>query len=573
MRNRWWVPYGVIFLLLLPVLLPLYAKPILGSADNLAHLFRVVNLDYALSQGYVWPRWAALEAHGYGAPIFNFNYVLPYYFVRLLWQLTDSLLHGSQLFMIATLLGSAFGMYVLVASLFTPAAALLAAIVYIYIPYHLMTVYLYGGYGEALAFVWLPLFAYVYVKFLKNPAKRIYGVFTVVIFALLILTHNLSALMAIPFIYGLVGIVSSTVPFWRRIQNTFVTAIASILLTTWFWLPSIAEQQLTKLSILFEKETALRGYFFQIIAPIIENSFAALRLTSPSYYSYAIGIPTIIIVSLACLLLARSIGSKVVGKSEQMRVGLYYVCWFIITLCMTRAWSEPLWKLLPAQINFLSYPYRFFFLNSFATAVLAGFVMTRIHALYPIKVFRVFGLGLMAFVIWQGVIYAYPNIDRFNFDEKYFSYEQTVRAAPFTHKNMGYIEFIPRTANSDFVNSLDDLPSQAPRAEILSGVGAVEVSRLKAQAVTLRIHSQEKIQLRVNILYFPGWVGILGRTRYTPTIDPEGRMIFVLPKGEYDFYVVFSNTPIRTLATSVSLVSFVVFAVYIVLNWKISKRK
>lgn len=150
-------PYILLLLLLYPIVQPMYSKTILGSADNLAHLFRVVNLDAALREGYLWPRWAGLAGHGYGAPIFNFNYMLPYYFVIAIWRVCGSLIHASQWYMIATILGSSLAMYASIASIFSVPAALVAAVAYAYIPYHLMTIYLYGGYGEALAFVWVPL--------------------------------------------------------------------------------------------------------------------------------------------------------------------------------------------------------------------------------------------------------------------------------------------------------------------------------------------------------------------------------------------------------------------------------
>ena len=564
MRKRFLLPYGIILLLLLPITLPLYAKTILGSADNLAHLFRVVNLDYALSQGYIWPRWAALEAHGYGAPIFNFNYMLPYYLIRELWQLTGSLLHASQLFMMLTLFGSAVGMYIFAASLFSNPAALVAAIVYAYMPYHLMTIYLYGGYGEALAFVWIPFLAYFVVKFTKNPQMWRYRIASIVTLSTLILTHNLSALMAIPFVYSLIFFVSSEQPIIKRMQNSLATISISVLLTTWFWMPSITEQHLTKLSVLFEKETALRGYFFQVIAPIIENSITALRFVAPSYYSYAIGLPTVLIVGVAALFLLRL---RVFGngwKYEQMRIGAVYMFWFLVTICMTRVWSEPLWKLLPAQMNFLSYPYRFFFLNTFATAIIAAFTVTNVRSVTRKTFSTICEIGLIVFVIWQGIIYAHPDIDRFAFGEKYFSYEQTVREAPFTHKNMGYIEFIPKTTDSAFINSLDTLAIQSPRAEVISGTGSVKVVTQKAQMLRLHISAKDQVRLRVNILYFPGWMGIMRGVIYTPKVDRQGRMVFILPHGSYDFHVTFRDTPIRRMSTYISLISLSVFIIFIV---------
>ncbi len=555
MHKRWWIPCTVIAILLLPILLPLWSKTILGSADNLAHLFRVVNLAHALSQGYVWPRWAALEAHRYGAPIFNFNYMLPYYFVWLLWQMTGSLIHASQLFMMGTLLGSAFGMYLFVSSLFTIPAAIVAALVYAYMPYHLMTVYLYGGYGEALAFVWSPFFTYFFVRFIQYPKKYVYGVSSIIVFALLILTHNLSALMAVPFVYSVMFFVTSGLSYSKRAIYAALVTTSSALLTAWFWLPSLSEQQYTKLSVLFEKETSLRGYFFQMISPIIENSIAALRFTAPSYYSYAIGIPTIVIVLVAGTFLLQKLISRKNILAEHYRIAFVFMLWFVLTLYMTRAVSEPLWKLLPAALNFLSYPYRFFFLNTFAVAVLAGFVVFMSKSIHSKRISNIISIGLGVFVMWQGVIYAHPAIDRFSFGEEYFSYEQTVREAPFTHKNMGYIEFIPRTADSDFVNGLDALPQKSPRVEVVDGNGNVFIDTQKAQYVRVHVRASERITLRVNILYFPGWVGIRNGVILVPTIDKQGRMEFTLPAGEYNFEIQFRNTLIRKWATAISIVS------------------
>ena len=563
MHKRWWIPCTVIAILLLPILLPLWSKTILGSADNLAHLFRVVNLAHALSQGYIWPRWAALEAHGYGAPIFNFNYMLPYYFVWLLWQMTGSLIHASQLFMMGTLLGSAFGMYLFVSSLFTIPAAIVAALVYAYMPYHLMTVYLYGGYGEALAFVWLPFFAYFFVRCIQYPKKYVFGVSSIIVFALLILTHNLSALMAVPFVYSVMFFVTSGLSYSKRAIYAALVTTSSALLTAWFWLPSLSEQQYTKLSVLFEKETSLRGYFFQMISPIIENSFAALRFTAPSYYSYAIGIPTIVIVLVAGIFLLQKLISRKNILAEHYRIAFVFMLWFVLTLYMTRAVSEPLWKLLPAALNFLSYPYRFFFLNTFAVAVLAGFVVFMLKSIHAKCISNLISIGLSVFVMWQGVIYAHPAIDRFSFGEEYFSYEQTVREAPFTHKNMGYIEFIPRTADSDFVNGLDDAQTH-PRVEVLSGQGTVVLTKQRAQDLYMQVKAEESVQLRVNILYFPGWQGIVRGARKDPNVDAQGRMVFVLPKGQYEFHVTFQKTPVRSLSTFISIFSFAMFVLVII---------
>lgn len=559
-------PYIVLFVCLLPVILPLYSNSLLGSADNLAHLFRVVNLDYALKQGYLWPRWAALEGHGFGAPIFAINYVLPYYIVVGLWYLTDSLLHASQIYMMLVLFLSACSMYILARKFFGIVASVSSAVAYAYFPYHLMTMYLYGGYGEALAFVLSPL-VLVFLYTLLHKHSLPYFLATSFSLGLLILSHNLSALMTVILMITFVPVL------WRhdkhkvRLLLLSVGAIfTSALISAWFWIPALVEQRYTKLGILFEKESALRGYFFQLIAPVIENSWKLLRFEPPGYYSYAIGIPSLIVFSLGILfvILKRShIFKKTSSLSSfSIRFGLYGIFWGILSFVLTRSISAPLWSILPSQLNFISYPYRFFFITTFAVSIITGFVIDIIGKYVPKKPAFIATLLITGLFIWQGLMYSKPAIDSFSFEESYFQSAQTVRYAPNTYKNMGYIEFIPKTADSTFVNSLDDFPTPKSKVEILSGQAIANLVMNKAQDVYVDINASTPSILQVNTLYFPGWIAIINNKRVIPAIDTVGRMLFNLPIGQYQMHISFRNTPIRSIAASISIISIFCLILY-----------
>lgn len=551
-------PYIVLIVCLLPVLLPLYSNSLLGSADNFAHLFRVVNLDYALNQGYFWPRWAALEGHGFGAPIFAINYVLSYYIVVGLWHLTASLLHASQIYMMLVLFLSACSMYMLARKFFGIVASVSSAVAYAYFPYHVMTIYLYGGYGEALAFVLLPLVMVCLYELLR---KHTFPYFLATSFSLglLILSHNLSAVMTVFLMITLVPVL------WRHDRHkvrllllSCGSIFTSALISAWFWIPALIEQRYTKLSILFEKESALRGYFFQLIAPVIENSWKLLRLQSPGYYSYAIGIPSLIVFSLGILfvILNRS------HASISLRFGLFGVFWGILSFVLTRSISEPLWNILPSQLNFISYPYRFFFITTFAVSIITGFVIDIIGEYVPKKPAFIATIAITGFFIYQGFMYSKPAIDSFSFDESYFQSDQTVRYAPNTYKNMGYIEFIPKTADSNFVNALDDLPKPKSKVEIVSGQAIANIALNNAQDLYVDINASTPSILQVNTLYFPGWVAIINNQRVIPAIDNVGRMLFNLPVGQYQVHISFQNTPIRSIAASISIISMLCLILY-----------
>ena len=558
--------YSVILGLLLPILIPLYSNSLLGSADNLAHLFRVVNLDYALSQGYVWPRWAALEGHGFGAPIFTINYVLPYYIVVGLWHLLGSLLHASQIYMILVLFLSACTMFLFTADFFGVAASSIAAVAYVYFPYHLMTIYLYGGYGEAMAYVLLPLVFLFFCRLIRRQSF-LYFTATSLCLGILILSHNLSALMAVVLMMTFVPVLWYRDPHKLRTILLFLgTVLSCALITAWFWLPAVYEQQYTKLGILFEKETALRGYFFQLISPVIENSFKLLRLQAPDYYAYAIGIPSILLFALGIFYLTLTrigIFNKTVHKASlSTRLGFYFIFWCSLSFIMTRSISEPLWNVLPSKFNFFSYPYRFFFITTFATAGITACVVDILWKSLSRKRALVLSAAITALFIWQGYMYSHPNIDTFSFEESYFTTVQTVRYAPNTYKNMGYIEFIPTTADSNFINALDSFAEPTSKVEIVSGQASANVVIQKAQDLYIDINASSQSLLQVNILYFPGWVGIINGKRVIPTVDSVGRMVFPLPKGKYQLHIAFQQTPIRSIATYISFISLFCLMIY-----------
>jgi len=71
----------LILLILVPVTFQIFRPYVLGTADGLAHKFRLVSFMNSIREGNIRPRWLSDQALGYGSPIFLFNYLLPYYVI------------------------------------------------------------------------------------------------------------------------------------------------------------------------------------------------------------------------------------------------------------------------------------------------------------------------------------------------------------------------------------------------------------------------------------------------------------------------------------------------------------
>lgn len=551
----------LIFILLLPVILPLFTKEIAGTTDNLLHLFRVVNLKHAILQGYLLPRWAADVAHGLGEPLFNFNYPLPYYVVVFLHFAGFSLNTASQVFAAITLIFSAVFMYLFLKEHLRNLSAFIGAVAYVYFPYHLHSVFIAGDWGTWLAFAFLPLIFWTITKMAKTGNLK-WIIASIIAFFLLILSHNLLAILStmllityLPLLY--VGQPKKKIFF----TNIMLVFLFSALLTSWFWLPAIFENKLIGIKAGFVYAKVNRGFFFDTIAPILKNSSDLLAFKRPSTFTY----PTVSLFSIfSAIILMIYIFKKSIleKKREHFYLVIFALFWFLFSIFMTRSASNLLWKVIPG-IDFIAYPYRFFYITTFSAAIIFSFLFN----LLVNKSKTLVTLLSILVLVWQGIILTRPNIDYFNFSPSYFNTEQTTRYAPLTYKNMG-VDFLPATADYNFAISLDNKNIKLPKVEIIKGEGRLILKKNKVQDLEFMAMSQTPLVTRINTFYFPGWMGTVDDKAVVPKLDKEGRMIFKLSKGEHTVALNFVDTPIRLFSKLLSIFSLIALSAIVAIAKK-----
>src|SRR3990167_2656379 len=94
----------VCIMLLVVAIKPLFSPYLTGTADGFAHKYRLVNFDQSLSEGIIRPRWVGNAVLGYGAPLFLFNYSIPYYMVDGIYRMGFTIQTSSQIYAAITLL-------------------------------------------------------------------------------------------------------------------------------------------------------------------------------------------------------------------------------------------------------------------------------------------------------------------------------------------------------------------------------------------------------------------------------------------------------------------------------------
>lgn len=157
-----------------------------------------------LWQGDLYPRWMQQMNAGFGSPIFFFYAPLPYYITSLLSLLLPGDLTGaSALIFSATLalIASGITAYFWLREFTSSKFAMILAIVYMALPYHLaVDFYIRFAFAELWTFVWMPLILLLSLKI--NDGKLSSILWLALSLALLILTHLPTLIIFMPVFVG-----------------------------------------------------------------------------------------------------------------------------------------------------------------------------------------------------------------------------------------------------------------------------------------------------------------------------------------------------------------------------------
>lgn len=575
----------LIFGILLPAVFPLFQPLVPGTADGLAHKFRLVSFGKAVEQGVWKPRWIADQALGYGSPIFLFNYLLPYYAVWIITKLGFSINLSTQLYESITLLISFAGMYLLAERLWGKRAGMVAAIIYLYAPYHLMSVYLYEGWGEMTAFAWVPFILYFAIQVvdesftsnekIRNYKKLIYlytflpfltrnSLLLIIFWSFLIISHNVSAFMLTPavllltFLYARANV--------SRFLPVFKSFLAAVSLTAFFWLPAITLNGYTSYPSLIAAEIAMRGSFFKSLGTLGGNAFTTIQKGSVGYYDFTIGLSLFIVFVIGILLillvvlyiicgspfvaslLRASAGSERSEKSpaNYWIIGLFLL--FFLSLYLANYSSNWLWNI--PFLHFIVYPFRFLFLTTVLGSILAGWVFRKSF---------IASIAIIVLALLAGRPFTHPVIDYFPFGDSYFHQVNTILFAPGTQKNMAILEFLPAWADKNFLllqekqyNATGKLPE---KFEFTSGGGKVIESKLRPESISGTFDIRQDARIALSTFYFPNWEGRLDGKVIPVSYDTYGRMELKIPAGIHTFVLHFGLLTIEKLAWIVTLFS------------------
>lgn len=538
---------------------PVFSPFLPGSADGFAHKYRLVNFDESLSRGILRPRWTQNAVLGYGAPLYIFNYSVPYYIVDALYRMGYSIQTASQLYAALTMILSAITMYLLVSLLWGTWAGVLAATTYMFAPYHLHTLYSYEAWGEMLAFTYPPLLLYLLISLFRIPAdnrvrRKLYFASIVIIWVLFILTHNISTYITSPII-GVLALI-----YAKHTRNTYVTLgkIAGLvaLISCFFTLPAITQTNTIKISILMVKEFEMRRSYMIPLIDQIRTNWAALTGPPVIYQAFTIGIPILITLFAGiCFIIANRIMH--IRHKHVAVIPLFVYALFgilILSLMFVDPVSYTLYIFKP--LRYVLYPYRFLFLATFTGSILTGYLYRKSIPT---------GICIVILTVLFGYPFAHPGIDVFSFPPSFFQQPQMLGYAIPTLKTMGIAEFLPQTASIDFLVSEEKAYREygvLPQKFIIpNGSGTIISQSVKPESLSVRINANSEAPLTVSTLYYPNWRATLDGKHIPVSHDREGRITLTVPRGIHSIQLTFGYSTIELVGICFSLLGIVLFAV------------
>ncbi|MFN2272233.1 MAG: 6-pyruvoyl-tetrahydropterin synthase-related protein [Anaerolineae bacterium] len=590
------IPLATLLILALAAAGPLWGPGLLntrGGGDSPFNLLRVHQLAANLRAGVFPARWMPDAAYGLGYPFFNHYAALPYYLAAGLTVIGVDILSAIKLTQTIFFAAAAAGMYGWAhRALRSRAGGWLAAAAYTVAPYHLVNVYVRGdSLSEFAAFAFYPLILWGLDRLAERPSLN-RMIPPALAYAGLIVTHNLSAFVfslcvLLPYITFYVLRFTFQVPREFRkllhIISLFISALLiGVLLTTWYWLPAIAETGDVQLTAQttgyfaydkhFRWEDLVQFKFifdYYTITPEKPTAFAAMGLVQ--------AFATIAGATIAIIAYVRSRSARPALKFESSYL-TFALTGLLLTTWLATPLSRPLWDLLP-PLQMIQFPWRLLSVQALFTALLAGAIS--IPIVPPME-----GKDKMRqWIAAAAIALALSTAGLAGLRPEYLpiaAEEVTAERLQLYELFTGNIgstiryEYLPRwVVPRPFTGPTLFDPDTRPQAIPLSG-GLIRAEETTHEP-TRRIWEVEAgdggAEVAFPVYYWPGWRATVdGTTAPVQAAPDSGILTLPIPAGKHTVTLRLGRTPVRLIAELISLVVGLVLLDKGIITWKQEAR-
>ena len=557
----------LLVILSLVTLWPFFKKGFFESHDGEWMVIRFTAFHQALTSGQFPVRYVERLNNNYGYPVLNFLYPLPFYLAEIPKVLGLGFVDSIKAVFIASTVISSLAMYWALSRIATYTAAFAGAIIYLFIPYRFVDLYVRGSLGEIVALAVVPVIAGCILKLREK--KQIYAPILALAVGLLILSHNVIAVLFLPFFLifaftlhgknilsipsertlafkpGMKRILSKeerTTAFrpWESIVWAFVLGIAT---ATFFWLPALYDLKLVRISQI--KVSEITDHLVDFSKLIFPSWGYGPNPNSPDGLSVQIGLVAVFIfLATLTIMIATKTKNKQSFSSNNL-ISYMLIAFVLITLTNTKL-ALTFWQNLPGA-DAIQFPWRMHSILIFITAFLAAFVIDSAKN----KTLLVALVAVAA--ITSTIFYTKPSTFVDRGDNYYATNEDTTNSRD---------EYLPIWVRLK--------PKDRPAEKIeLVGPGQIVTKsqeHLKYEAV---YESPAQTSLKINTVYFPQFVAkVDGRPSQISYDNDLGVISVKLPSGSHKAIISYTSSPVARASEVISLLALFGTGVYFFTLWR-----
>jgi len=531
------------FCISIPVILPFFHAGYFPTHDGEWAVVRLGDMFRLLKDFQIPPRYSGELNFGYGYPLFNFTYPLPYYLGMIPYALKFGLVGSIKILFAGSVFLSAIFMFFASKQLWKNTwAGIVSAVLYVYFPYRMVDLYVRGSVGESLSFALFPLLLFLALKLIEKSSLKLVGLIGIFV-ASLIMTHNIMTVLFMPF-YLVFILVLGVLKNKKSIKLFLSSIFLGLGLSAFFWVPAIWE----KSNILLSKiPIADRNLYFVSFKQLITPTWGYGVPTDANGFSYQLGIVSVAIFVLSILsLLFLFLKFKKYFADHSIKILSTLVLLSFVYLFLLFKQSGFLWHLpLLSEIN---YPWIVLGILGFSLSLTAGFFCRAPAGKY---------LMIVLVIVSIFTVFPYAKPEKFinNSDGYYLTNEATT-----TSSN----ELMPSWVKS--------LPTQRAKNKVeLQGSGSIQGLIYDSKQIMFFLNSQSSTRIMINTIYYPGWKIYIDKVSAKIMYDNDfGVMIIAVPAGHHLVVGNFTETPLRLASDILSLLSLLIILVLFKMNYAIS---
>lgn len=540
----------VLFVILIPIL-----KPGFFSTHDETHIVDVYEMIRSLSIGFP-VRWAPDLNFNLGYPYFNFYYHLPFYITSLFYFLGFSLTDSFKYMMGVAVILAGSGFYFFLRSYVGKIPAVIATLIYLLSPYFAVDLYVRGAFGELFIFALFPWAALFLKKLILDFNPKNLGLSSISI-ALLLLSHN----VLLPFVlllllcFGIINLIILEKKFIDifKIILSFGLAISLVsyyLLPAFFEIKYISSYEQFNIAdhFPFLKQLIIPywGYGVSIWGPLDDISFN-------------IGLVNLIFVVLSLIFLK-------FARKEFRVLLIFFLTIFGIALALTNNRSLFFWESI-RFLRLVQFPWRMLLILTISSSFISAIVLEIILEKYKGKITEIFLMltliTTLSLNIWHYKPSEYKQVSDEGYLETYFA-SRTVKAdgdrGYLSQKYLNFAEdFIPPT-----IWEKQRPKSLLTEVKLATGSGQINFQKNNL-SYDINYNTDQDNKVLVAKAYFPGWEAFSDSQKLE--VEPYSDYgIIAVPvlKGMGSFNLRFNNTPVRTIANSISAITAALILVLLI---------